>query len=105
ARAREAGGGEPLKVAPRALENEAPYFVDYVSKLVEEDHEGWLPTATGVDVYTTLDLHLQRMAQEAVAEGLALIDKQLAKRKQGPEQVALIAGDPRTRDILAFVGS
>jgi penicillin-binding protein 1B len=102
--AAKAAAAEPLKVAPRALENEAPYFVDYVSKLVEETHEGLLTKTTGVDVYTTLDLHLQRMAQEAIGEGLIAIDKMLSKRKQGQAQVALIAVDPRTGEILAFVG-
>ena len=96
---------EPLKVAPRALENEAPYFVDYVSKLVDETSSGLLTKKiSGVDVYTTLDLHMQRMAQEAIGEGLIQIDKLLPKKKQGQAQVALIAVDPRTGDILAFVG-
>ena len=100
----KAASAEPLKVAPRALENEAPYFVDYVAKLVEETNAGLLTKTTGVDVYTTLDLHLQRMAQEAVGEGLIQIDKQLSKRKQGLAQVALIAVDPRSGEILAYVG-
>ncbi len=101
--AAKAAEAEPLKIAARALENEAPYFVDYVSKLVDESHEGLMTKAGAVDVYTTLDLHLQRMAQEAVAEGLVLIDKQLSKKKQGQAQIALIAADPRTGEILAFV--
>jgi penicillin-binding protein 1B len=99
-----AAAKEPLKPATRALENEAPYFVDYVSNLVDALDDSLLAKAGAVDIYTTLDLHLQRMAQEAVAEGLALIDKQLARRKQAPAQVALIAVDPRTGDILALVG-
>ena len=53
---------------------------------------------------TTLDIHLQRMAQEAVAEGLRVIDKQLPKRKQGQVQVAMIAADPRTGEVLSLVG-
>ena len=95
---------EPVKVASRALEDEAPYFVDYVSKVVDEEYGGMLTKAGAADVYTTLDLHLQRIAQESVAEGLRVIDKQLAKRKQGLAQIALIAIDPRTGDVLALVG-
>jgi penicillin-binding protein 1B len=97
-------GAEPLKVAVRALEDEAPYFVDYVSKLVEDNYGGLLTKSGATDVYTSLDLHLQRIAQESVAEGLRLIDKQLPKRKQGQAQVALIAVDPRTGEVLALVG-
>jgi penicillin-binding protein 1B len=94
----------PLKVQSRALENEAPYFVDYVTKVVDEDFGGLASKAGAADVYTTLDLHLQRMAQEAIADGLVLIDKQLPKKKQGRAQVALIAADPRTGEVLALVG-
>jgi penicillin-binding protein 1B len=94
---------EPLKIMTRALENEAPYFVDYVSQLVDEKYSGLLKASTAVDVFTTLDLQLQRMAQEAVADGIARLDKQLAKRKVQP-QIALVAADPRTGEIVAMVG-
>ena len=96
---------EPLVVSARALENEAPYFVDYVSQLVDQDYAGLVKKDAAVDVLTTLDLHKQRLAQEAVAEGIALVDKQLAARKRkGTPQVALVAVDPRTGDVLAMVG-
>ncbi|MFI5177082.1 MAG: PBP1A family penicillin-binding protein [Vicinamibacterales bacterium] len=96
---------EPLKVATRALENEAPYFVDYVSQLVDDQYGGALKKDAAVDVYTTLDLQLQRFAQEAVGDGIAQVDKQLAARKKpGEAEAALLAVDPRTGEILAFVG-
>jgi len=57
-----------------------------------------------VDVYTTLDLHLQRVAQDAVRSGLTQVDSLLSKRKHGKAEAALIALDPRTGEILAFVG-
>jgi penicillin-binding protein 1B len=95
---------EPLRVATRALENEAPYFVDYVSQQVGEKFSGLLKRDRAVDVYTTLDLHLQRFAQEAVDEGIAQVDKLLAKKKKGQAQVALVAIDPATGEILALVG-
>jgi penicillin-binding protein 1B len=57
-----------------------------------------------VDVYTTLDLHLQRIAQEAVAEGMIQLDKQLPARRRGQPQVALVAVQPDTGEILAMVG-
>ncbi|MCC7008326.1 MAG: PBP1A family penicillin-binding protein [Acidobacteria bacterium] len=96
---------EPLVVWNRGFENEAPYFVDYVSKLVDEKYAGLLKKDAAVDVYTTLDLQLQRIAQEAVGAGLTQVDKMLAGRKrQGKAQAALVAVDPRTGEILAFVG-
>jgi penicillin-binding protein 1B len=101
----EAGRKAPLGLATRALENEAPYFVDYISRLVDERYAGLLETGAAVDVFTTIDLHLQRIAQEAVADGIAQVDKQLAGRKRkGQPQAALVAVDPRTGEILAMVG-
>ncbi len=43
-------------------------------------------------------------AQEAVDEGVAQVDKLLAKKKKGSAQVALVAVDPTTGEILALVG-
>jgi penicillin-binding protein 1B len=95
----------PLGVNARALENEAPYFVDYVSQLVDEKYAGLLRKESAVDVYTTLDLHLQRFAQEAVADGTARLEKALAgKKRQGEPQIALLAVDPRDGEVLAYVG-
>ena len=96
---------EPLIVVQRALEAEAPYFVDFVGQILSDQYPG-LTTTTDmpVEVYTTLDLHLQRVAQDAVRAGLTGVDNQLAKRKRGKAEAALIALDPRNGEILAFVG-
>src|SRR5206468_145421 len=97
---------EPLKVVERALEAEAPHFVDFVDQTLDERYPGLTTTTTeAVDVYTTLDLHLQRFAQDAVRNGLQHVDDLLAKRKRGKAEAALIALDPRTGEILAFVGA
>ena len=97
---------EPLGVAQRALEAEAPYFVDYVTRTLDSDYPG-LTTTTNkpVEVFTTLDLHLQRVAQDAVRDGLTALDKTLSRRRRkGQAEAALIAVDPRTGEILAMVG-
>ena len=90
---------EPLQIVARALEAEAPYFVDYVSQELQAKY----PSAGTVDVYTTLDVHLQRIAQDSLREGIIRLDEILARRKRQP-QAALIAIDPRTGEVLAFVG-
>ena len=97
---------EPMGIDQRALEAEAPYFVDFVGQTLSEDYPG-LTTVTNeaVDVYTTLDLHLQRLAQDAVRNGLLHVDELLSRRKRhGKAEAALIALDPRTGEILALVG-
>jgi penicillin-binding protein 1B len=97
---------EALNVVQRALEAEAPYFVDYIGQTLTDDYPGLTTTTNqAVDVYTTLDLHLQRLAQDAVRAGLTNVDQQLAKRKRrGLAEAALIAVDPKTGEILAMVG-
>ncbi|HZT75997.1 MAG TPA: PBP1A family penicillin-binding protein [Vicinamibacterales bacterium] len=97
---------EPLAVVQRALEAEAPYFVDYVGQTLNDQYPGLTTTTNAaVDVYTTLDLHLQRLAQDAVREGLTHVDQLLSRRKRkGKAEAALIAVDPKTGEILAFVG-
>ena len=102
----EASSKEPLTIVQRALEAEAPYFVDYVGQTIGEAYPGLTTTTDeAVDVYTTLDLHLQRLAQDAVRDGLTSVDKMLARRKhKGQAEAALIAVDPHTGEILAMVG-
>ncbi|MGH9408241.1 MAG: penicillin-binding protein 1A [Vicinamibacterales bacterium] len=92
---------QPLQIVARALEAEAPYFVDFVTQELQEKSKA----AGAVDVYTTLDLQLQRIAQDAVRAGLLHVDDVLShRRKRSPAQAALIAIDPRTGEILAMVG-
>jgi penicillin-binding protein 1B len=98
--ARERAAREPVQVVARALESEAPYFVDYLTQEIQERTKA----AGAVDVYTTLDLHYQRIAQDAVREGLVRVDGMLSKRRPRFPQAALIAVDPRTGEILAMVG-
>jgi penicillin-binding protein 1B len=95
----ERAAREPLQIVARALEAEAPYFVDFIAQELQAKY----PSAGAVDVYTTLDVHLQRIAQDSLREGLIRLDEILARRKRQP-QAALLAVDPRTGEILAFVG-
>ncbi len=96
---------EPLLVAARALDFEAPYFVDYVADELDLLHPGIAPSTSALEVHTTLDLNVQRAAQDAVRAGLAEVDAVLARRKRTVRpQAALVALDPRTGEVLALVG-
>ncbi|MBI2219783.1 MAG: PBP1A family penicillin-binding protein [Acidobacteria bacterium] len=95
---------EPVVIAPRALDTEAPYFIDFIGQELQERYADLTASAKRLDVYTTLDLSLQRIAQDAVRAGLAQVDQLLARRKRGPAQAALVAVDPRSGEILAMVG-
>ena len=102
---------EPLHLAPQNVDaSEAPFFVDLVhdqlnQRLGEQDqaHES-------LRIYTSLDPELQRAASEAVEAGMKNVDTMIDKRKRGngdsdaPPQVALVALNPHTGQVLALVG-
>ena len=86
----------------------AQYFVDLMNQELQSGpDDSNAPTSR---IYTTLDVNLQRAAEEAVATGMQAVDQQLARRrkKEGfpatQPQVALIALDPHTGRIKALVG-
>ena len=102
---------EPLRLAPPNVESsEAPYFVDLVhDQLVQRIGEQDLGSQS-LRIYTSLDPDLQRAATEAVEAGMKNVDELVRKlhRKSGGvinyPQVALVALDPHTGQILALVG-
>jgi penicillin-binding protein 1B len=93
-------GTEPVALSPlKDVASVAPYFVDYVDRLsdqydVQPAHE---------KIYTTIDLNLQRLAENALQQQLdrlAVAYKGGAAKPQG----ALVALDPMTGNVLAMVG-
>ena len=98
---------EPIAVVARAVDNEAPYFIDYVGDVLDVKFPGIATRPGALDIFTTLDINLQRHAEDAMRAGIANVDAILGKRKRGPKrlaQAALVAVDPRTGDILAYIG-
>ena len=78
----------------------APHFVVYVRQTLEAAYgPEALYRGTGLRIYTTLDPHLQALAEQAVREGVA------ALADRGATNGALVALDPATGHILAMVGS
>jgi penicillin-binding protein 1B len=103
--AAERASAEPVAVVRRALDAQAPYFIDLVGQTLTEQFPGLSSSTKPLDVYTTLDIHLQRLAQDALREGIVRVDEILARKKRGRQaQAALIAVDPHTGDVLALVG-
>jgi penicillin-binding protein 1B len=85
--------------------SESQYFVDAVAKQVARQSD---ELGTPAAVYTTLDLRLQHAAERAIADGMQLVDKQLASRRGASglmrPQVALIVIDPHTGEVKALCG-
>lgn len=104
----------PLKLAPQSVQQgQAPYFVDLVRDQIAAKlgDSNW--NQQGLRIYTSLDPQLQAAASAAVEEGMkqvdAMVDKRHAKSENAGEpvvypQVAMVALDPHTGQILALVG-
>jgi penicillin-binding protein 1B len=110
----ERAKAEPLHLSTQSVDaSEAPYFVDLVhdqlmQKLGERDFN-----REGLRIYTSLDPDLQREATAAVDSTIHIVDEQVDKlhahqRKLGEPyiypQVALVALNPHTGQVLALVG-
>ena len=95
---------EPLRVVAGTADVEAPYFVDLVQSQLERELAGLEAGPAGLQIDTTLDVHLQRHAELAVHDGLRRIETGRAGTVGGRPQAALIAVDPRSGAIRALVG-
>ena len=100
---------EPVHISD-ALRREEPhgrYFKEHVRRELiarfgeERVYEG------GLQVFTTIDMDMQRAADEEVQRALTELEKRRSKRsKENPAklQAALIAVDPATGEVRALVG-
>jgi penicillin-binding protein 1B len=98
-------------VSPRNLPpdvNGAPYFADFVREQLKEQYPGEVLTSEGLHVFTSLDMRLQQIAQDAVRKGLEELEAQHPRlRRSKPEerlQACLIAIQPQTGEVRAMVG-
>ncbi len=79
----------------------APHFVLYVKQLLEEQYGTTLVEQGGLRVTTTLDLGKQKIAEEEVKKQL----EALAKNRVNATSAGVVATDPKTGQVLAYVGS
>jgi penicillin-binding protein 1B len=110
----------PLNLTPFSVdEREAPYFVDLVRKKLTERYGDRDINSEGLHIYTSLDPDLQSIATVAVENGMKQVDELVRRRYERRTrkgvvietkehitypQVALIALNPHTGQVLALVG-
>ena len=105
----QAARREPVRVQPVvAATQTAPYFADHVRQELEARFGSGVLDGRDVRVFTTLDLTLQRLAENAVERGLARLEARRPQLRTADEtqrlQAALVALDPVTGHIRAMVG-
>ncbi|HWB32300.1 MAG TPA: transglycosylase domain-containing protein [Acidobacteriaceae bacterium] len=102
---------EPLELAKSSVDaGEAPYFVDMVHDQLAQRIGDEELNHDSLRIYTSLDPDLQRAASDAVEAGMKNVDELIRKlhRKKDTHitypQVALVALNPHTGQVLALVG-
>ena len=82
-----------------ARQSKAPHFVDYVISRLEKDFGAAAVQQGGFNVYTTLDLDLQALAEQSVKQGVQDLSG------SGVNNADFLAVKPGTGEVLAWVGS
>lgn len=117
----EQAKARPIHLIPQSIDaGEAPYFVDMVRDQISRRLGNQDYNNQGLRIYTSLDPQLQEAATAAVAQGMAGVDKFIKDRHDRIvryekrhhrqvkplvlPQVALIALNPHTGQVLALVG-
>ena len=88
-----------LKFDTSARKSKAPHFVDYVLSILEKQVGASAIQQGGFSVYTTLDLGLEQLADQSVKQGVSKLSR------EGVNNGMLLAANPQTGEILAWVGS
>jgi penicillin-binding protein 1A len=86
---------KPKHIHLPATKSRQPYFAEYVKQQLVPYYGSGGVFGSGLKVYTSIDLDLQRLAQEAIERTLPA--------KGGPA-ASLVAIDPRDGRVLAMVG-
>lgn len=113
-------GAEPFVKQPhKEAHFKAPYFVEYIRQQLAAKYGSSTLYRGGLNVYTTLDLHMQELAEAAVMKGLDALAKRhpqpaspAAAGQQGTPAAAkvreiqggFLAIDPSSGGIKAMVG-
>jgi 1A family penicillin-binding protein len=77
----------------------APHFVEYVRQQLEDQYGPDIVYKGGLNVYTTLDPTLQKIAEDEAKKQIAAI------QSHNVTDAALVAANPQTGEIYAMLGS
>lgn len=72
---------EPMPVKPPQADENKPgrYFIEHIRRILEPKYGVDVLWKAGLNIYTTLDIHQQKMAEEAMNKALSEFDEQVAK--------------------------
>jgi penicillin-binding protein 1A len=87
---------------PTYVLNASPYFIENIKIDLEDKYGTDAIYKGGLQIYTTLDLGMQRAAEKALERKLTPYD--VAASTDAPVQCGLVAIDPKNGQIRALVG-
>ena len=91
---------EEIKFKPPKTKILAPHFVIYVKRYLEEKYGEKVLKTKGLKVITTLDLEVQKMAEEAIKWGV-----ERNRKISNAKNAAMVVENAKNGQILAMVGS
>lgn len=100
---------EPLRTRePHTEGNDAPYFLDFVKQELAQRYPAEVLTGEGLRIFTTLDVHTQKLAEHAAVRNLEELETRhpSLRRKERHDRLesALVAIEPQTGKVRAMVG-
>lgn len=90
-----------IKLNPTIGDIKAPHFVFYIKDVLQKEPFNFTEQELGnlgLNIYTTLDYEMQKIAEEKIKAGVE-------NNKYGFANAALVTINPKTGEILAMVGS
>jgi penicillin-binding protein 1B len=88
--------------------NDAPYYSDFLRRELAENYSNAVLTTEGLRIFSSLDLHLQKIAERTLAEGLKKLEETYPSlRRKGEDdrlEGAVIVMRPQTGEIKAMAG-
>jgi 1A family penicillin-binding protein len=96
---KEEAESQPIKYAPNKVDIKAPHFVMFVRDILEKKYGQEMILRGGLEVITTLDYNIQKLAESVVKEEVEKL------KKLNVTNGAAVVLDPQTGEILAMVGS
>jgi penicillin-binding protein 1A len=96
----------PFIPAENKTKNKAPYFVDYIKNILENQFGAARLYRGGLTILTTLSARMQEISDRSIAHGISALKARRAKNNiLAPDpQGALIAIDVKTGGIIAMSG-
>ena len=98
-----------IEISPapqKARQNKAGYFIEYIKTSLKEQFDLQNIYSKGLNIYTTLDLDLQLVAEKSISKQMDQLEIRMIKHgiDTSKVQCALIAMDVKTGGVLSMVG-